>query len=94
MTTKLDPTARYAPHAQAMESRLGDETVILHLEQGAYFGLDAVGTVVWERLQGGDTPAAICAYVRANFDDVPETVEGDITAFLEALLEKSLIERC
>ncbi|MEE4316381.1 MAG: PqqD family protein [Erythrobacter sp.] len=93
MNATLDPTARYAPHAQAIESRLGDETVILHLERGTYFGLDVVGTIVWERLQAGDTPEDIAAHVRASFDEVPESVENDITTFLEALLENQLIER-
>lgn len=49
MTTQLDLSARYTRHPDAMESRLRDETVILHLQSGIYFGLDTVGTVVWER---------------------------------------------
>jgi hypothetical protein len=92
MNATLDLKAHYTPHTEAIESRLGDETVILHLERGIYFGLDAVGTIVWERLQAGDTPEAICAYVRASFDEVPGSVEDDITAFLGQLLENSLIE--
>lgn len=88
----LDPTARYAPNPEAMESRLGDETVILHLGSGIYFGLDAVGTIVWERLQKGDTPEAAIAHVRATFDDAPATVEADVTGFLAQLLEHALIE--
>ena len=92
MTAQLDMTARYRVHADAMESRLGEETVILHLGSGTYFGLDAVGTIVWEALQSGATPDAICTHVRTSFEDAPETVEDDVTAFLKRLLEHALIE--
>jgi predicted Rdx family selenoprotein len=88
----LEETTLYRPHPEAMESRLGDETVILHLGSGTYFGLDAVGTIVWERLQKGATPAVICAHVREVFADAPDTVEADVTGFLAQLLDAALIE--
>jgi Coenzyme PQQ synthesis protein D (PqqD) len=93
MTMMLDLTAHYARHPEAMESRLGDETVILHLESGLYFGLDWVGTIVWERLLQGDTPEAICTHVRTTFIEPPESVEADVLNFLVQLLEHALIER-
>jgi hypothetical protein len=93
MTGTLDLTAGYTPHPDAMESRLGDETVILHLDRGIYFGLDAVGTIVWERLQMGDTVEAVCAHVRKSFADAPDTVEEDVAELLGQLLEQALIER-
>ena len=92
MTATLDPTARYVPHPEVIENRLGDETVMLHLGKAVYFGLDAVGTVVWERLQQGDTPEAICGHVRAAYSDAPDTVEADVMRFLAELLEKDVIE--
>jgi hypothetical protein len=92
MNATLDLTARYAPHREAIESRLGEEMVILHLERGIYFGLDAVGTIVWERLQTGETPEAILEYVCKHFDEVPETVDKDVSTFLQQLLENELIE--
>ncbi len=45
VTHALDMNAAYVPCPDAMESRLGEETVILHLGSGTYFGLDAVGTL-------------------------------------------------
>ena len=95
MTDALDMNAAYVPCPDAMESRLGEETVILHLGSGVYFGLDAVGTVVWEAMTGGQppTPADLCAHVRGAFSDAPDTVEADVTAFLQQLLTHDLIRR-
>jgi hypothetical protein len=95
MPEPLDINASYVPCLDAMESRLGEETVILHLGSGVYFGLDAVGTLVWEAMAAGqaDTPASLCAHVRASFSDAPDTVEADVTAFLERLVAHDLIRR-
>lgn len=91
MTAKLELTARYIPHPEVIESRLGEETVMLHLGKAVYFGLDATGTIVWERLRHGDTPEAIFAYLRSAFSDAPVCVEADVTTFLTELLQKDLI---
>ncbi len=95
VTHALDMNAAYVPCPDAMESRLGEETVILHLGSGTYFGLDAVGTLVWEAMAGGQTatPASLCAHVRASFSDAPDTVEADVTAFLQQLVAHDLIRR-
>ncbi|WP_223428711.1 PqqD family protein [Tateyamaria pelophila] len=85
----------YVPSPDAIESRLGEETVILHIGSGTYFGLDAVGTVVWEQLgkTDGMTPPAICDQVRAVFTDAPDTVDSEVTSFLEELVEHGLIQQ-
>ncbi len=93
MGTKLDMTTFYSPSPEAIESRLGEETVILHLGNGTYFGLDPVGTFVWEWLSKAThaTPEEICAHVRASFDAPAETVDRDVTAFLTQLAAHGLI---
>jgi hypothetical protein len=93
MTAALDPTAHFTVDKEVVESRLGEETVILHLRHGVYFGLDRVGTAIWERLQAGDTVEAMRAHVRASFDAVPDSLDGEISDFLQVLLEKELIEQ-
>ena len=90
----LKLTADYKHHPEAVQTRLRDETVILHLQSGLYFGLDAVGTLVWTCLEAGDTPANIIAKVNETFTDKPETVARDLTDFLTQLLHNDLIVAC
>lgn len=63
VTHALDMNVAYVPCPDAMESRLGEETVILHLGSRTYFGLDAVGTLVCEAMAGGQScqPLRPCA---------------------------------
>lgn len=90
----LELTADYTHHPEAVQTRLREETVILHLQSGLYFGLDAVGTLVWGCLEAGDNPANIIAKVNETFPDRPETVESDLTEFLTQLLDNDLIVAC
>lgn len=75
----------------AVESRLGDETVLLHLESGVYFGLDAVGTRVWELLREGASAVVICETLRQEYADAGESLEVDILGFLGELIDNKLI---
>jgi hypothetical protein len=91
MTLAVEMSITYTATDEAVESRLGEETVILHLGSGTYFGLDAVGTRVWELLREGATPQAICASLREEFEDTGEALEADILGFLGQLAENRLI---
>lgn len=55
---KLDDTIRVPPHVLART--VGDETVILDLASGSYFGLDPVGARVWQLLADGRNLAQAC----------------------------------
>lgn len=91
MTSML--SERWKPSAQAAASRVGDETVLLHLVSGTYFGLDAVGTRIWQALGAGQLPADAAADIAKDFDQPLVRVEEDALAFLADLAEHDLIER-
>ena len=43
----MNAQTRFTVSSQAISRAVGDETVILDLESGAYFGLDPVGAQLW-----------------------------------------------
>lgn len=70
---------------------LDGEAVLLDLTSGSYFGLNEVGTLVWEELrQHGDVPKAV-EKVLAEFDVDRETAERDVADLVQELLEKKLL---
>lgn len=81
------------PSADAIESAVGDETVLLHLVRGTYYGLDPVGTRVWALLKEGRNPTEICQVLTEEFDAPPDVIEQDVTRFLEALLQNEIVSR-
>lgn len=80
-----------APSSDAIASAVGDETVILQLKNGAYFGLDAVGTRIWELLKEGIGPADICVRMADEFDVAPEVLEADVQRLLGELEANELL---
>lgn len=79
------------PSSQAVESRVGEETVILHLESGAYYGLDRLGTRVWELLKEGVAPVEIGRILVRDHDAPSEVVEADVRRLLSELHAHGII---
>ena len=82
---------KLAPSGDAIASPVGDETVILQLKNGAYFGLDAVGTRIWELLKEGHDPAAICEQMAGEYDVAPEVLEADVRRLLGELEANEIV---
>jgi Coenzyme PQQ synthesis protein D (PqqD) len=76
---------------QAIANAVADETVILHLGNGTYFGLDAIGARLWDAIKGGAAPASVCASLLAEYDVDQATLEADLRALLAELAENNLI---
>lgn len=89
MTDVLD--LRIVPASKAADSRVGEELVILNLEDGTYYGLDAVGTRIWELLKQDHAPRAICARLSQEFEVSLDVIEADTRAFLSDLMENALV---
>ena len=82
---------RFKASPDAFASAVGDETVLLQVKRGTYFGLDALGTRIWSGLNNGRSPAEICEEIAAEFDVPLETVEADARAFLQDLKSNEII---
>ena len=76
---------------QVMARTVGDETVILDLASGTYFGLDPVGARIWQLMSEGQPLAAICDTLLDEYEVTRETLEGDILRLTEDLLAKGLV---
>jgi hypothetical protein len=67
-------------------------SVLLHLDTGAYHGVDRIGALVWEMLDDSPSFAELVPRLRERFDEVPESFEREIADFLSSLRERGLIE--
>jgi hypothetical protein len=76
---------------EQVHTSLGDEAVILGLQDGVYYGLDAVGARVWSLLSVPRRVSEIIALVVEEFDVSAERCERDVIALLAELAERRLI---
>jgi len=77
--------------APVMTRTIGDELVLLHLESGTYFGLDPVGTRIWQLMADGRTLEEVCQAMTEAYEVSREEVERDVLALAESLRERCLI---
>jgi hypothetical protein len=75
----------------AMARQVGDETVILHLGSGTYFGLDAVGARFWQLMEVGKSFGEICDTVLDEYEVSREDLERDLMVLIKDLLAQDLI---
>lgn len=68
------------------------ETVVLHFDKGLYFGLNEVGTLVWNQLQQPRKVQEIRDAILSEYEVPAEQCERDLLSLLEQLSEKGLIE--
>ena len=85
----IDAAVRIADDAVFRE--LDGEAVVLNLQSGIYFGLDAVGTRIWQLCQEHGSLRSVWAALRDEFDASPDDLRADLLAFVTELAEKELI---
>ncbi len=86
---KLTDRVRIPPEVLARQ--VGEETVILDLSRGTYYGLDPVGARIWQLLAEGRTLAEAGDAVAAEYEAPRETIERDLLALVGDLLKQRLI---
>jgi hypothetical protein len=73
--------------------RFDDELVMVDLQGGEYFALDAVGARMWELLIAGETPASVATKLSAEFAASEEEIRRDCTNLANELLQRGLVVR-
>ena len=85
-------TDRITVSQDVVAREVGGETVLIDLNSGQYFGLDAVGGRVWELLS--DAPrnlSEVCDQIEDEFDAPRERIEADLVALTTQLQDQELI---
>ncbi|MGR9072521.1 MAG: lasso peptide biosynthesis PqqD family chaperone [Gammaproteobacteria bacterium] len=90
-TNRLIPTATLKRNEELISSEIDGETVMMSLEQGKYYGLDVVGSRVWDLLSTPQTLNDIVDALLIEFDVDRETCESDVSEFVERMLKNKLL---
>ena len=78
----------------AVARQVGDETVILHLGSGAYFGLDDVGARIWQLLEVGRSVGEICNVILEEYEVSREDLECDVTLLNDLVAQELISVSC
>lgn len=82
---------RLAVSDAVIAAEVDQETVLLDVASGTYFGLDDVGTDIWKLLPHCDDEAVLVARLQEIYDAHPEVVARDVAAFLDDLVAQGVL---
>lgn len=71
---------------------LGEESAILNMQNSVYYGMNSVGTRVWNLLQQPKTIREIRDVLVDEYDVTPEECERDLLELLGQMKTEGLIE--
>ena len=76
---------------QVMSRLVGEETVLLDLASGTYFGVDGVAQRIWELIAEGKSLGQTADVIVFEFDVDEARARADVLAFVSDLVERGLL---
>ena len=74
-----------------LTERLGEERIILNLQNEEYLSLNESATLIWEGATQGLSVEQIAAGLSSKFDVDEQEIKNDVVVFLEKLTKLKLI---
>ena len=85
----LDQSVTISP--EVMSQEVSGETVLLDLQSESYFGLDEVGTRIWQLLQEQETLQGVYEVMLEEYDVAPDRLQADLEELMVQLSDSGLI---
>ena len=82
---------KFTISSEVLSQEVDGETVLLDLESESYFGLDEVGTRIWQLLNEGSNLQTVFDILLGEYDVDEKQLEKDIQDHVALLVEAGLI---
>ncbi len=89
--TPISLDCRAAAGPDVVFRELDGEAVILNLETGLYFGLNEMGTRIWQLIEAHGEVRRVFDALREEFDVADDRLRDDLLALVEQLRDKGLV---
>lgn len=86
-----EPAIRKNPHVVFRELAGENGGVLLNVESGQYHGLNTVGSLIWDLIDGERGIDHLIAELREQLDDPPANLREEAERFLADLRKRDLI---
>lgn len=87
----LEPQTRVRRVDDVLETDIDDQTVMMDIDRGSYFGLNQTGTRIWALLAEPMAIGELCDRLMEQFDVPREQCEQQVLDYLESLLGRGLL---
>jgi len=76
---------------ELVHSDMDGETVMMSIEQSQYYGLDSVGTRIWDLIENEMRVGDICAALMNEYDVTEQQCQQDVISFLQDMLDNNTV---
>ena len=87
----MDLETRPTIPPQVMSRVVGDDTVLLDLVSGMYFGVDGVAKRIWESISEGRNLGETAEVIASEYEVDEAQAEADVLQFVGELMERGLL---
>jgi hypothetical protein len=87
----IDLNSRAKRSEGLISTVIDNETVILSLSKGEYFGLDPVASRIWELIETPTKVGNLVDSILEDFDVDRQTCETDVLAFVHDMVDKKMV---
>jgi hypothetical protein len=77
---------------EVFASEIDDEVVMMHVDTGKYYGMDTVGSRIWELIAEEIQVKEVIGKLMEEYDVEEEQCKKDVLEFLNELYENKLVE--
>jgi hypothetical protein len=82
------------PRPDVVFSEVGDGAVLLSTRDEVYYGLNSVGSRIWDLLPAHDSLEQLVDALAADYPDVDrEVIRADVVELLDTLMEHGLVDQ-
>lgn len=67
------------------------EMVLLDMNSENYFGLDEIGTAIWQGMQEKETLQEVFELLLKQYDVEPDLLKKDLLAFVDKLIDHGIV---
>jgi hypothetical protein len=92
MTLPINLTQKISVPQDVLVQVIDGESVLLNLQNEQYYGLDDIGTRMWEVLTNNQSIEESYQVLLAEYQVEPEQLRQDLQSLIEKLVEHGLVE--
>lgn len=88
----LELRTRVRRIVDVLDAEIDDQSVMMDIERGSYFGLNKTGTRIWALLAEPMVIGELCDRLTEEFEVPREQCERQVFDFLGSLLDRGLLQ--
>jgi hypothetical protein len=89
---KFSPADQFEISSEVLSQEVNGETVLLDLQGESYFGLNEVGTRIWQLLQAGRSIRGLLDTLYDEYEASEDRLASDVDELLDKLTQSGLIQ--